>query len=451
MLTDKILPNSIDFERTVLGSMMTDKVVAAKVFELLTPDIFYNTAHRKIFKTALQLFRAEKPVDIITINAALLESGELEQIGNSVYLAEIVENITSIENIEHFCREVLDRAARRQLIQSAESTQQAAYDCDLPLEKLVDLTNNMAALITNTVEHAIGNEQDKAEIIRPQALTERMIRYNEDLTIVPRGVNTGWVSVDKHYMPAIGTLNIITGAPAHGKSELLDALAVNIALQSQWKWLMFSPENYPTEIHLKKLIDKYLGKNIHTCTPGEISSAMEWINLYFRFIKLSEDNHNFDALTRLARQAMKDEPYQALVIDPWNELDIKGDEYEKETDRIGRQLAKLKRFGRRNDCAVFIAAHPAKMYRNRTTGKYDIPTLYDISGSAHYANRADNGLCVYRETDETTGALKDEIQLHVQKVKFKIHGSQGLIRLLYSRDNGRFYEPEGIGHTSWPQ
>ena len=66
--------------------------------------------------------------------------------------------------------------------------------------------------------------------------------------------------------------------------------------------------------------------------------------------------------------------------------------------------------------------------------------LYDISGSAHWYNRADNGICIYRQADKETGILRDEVDVYVQKIKFKVHGSQGLVHLTYERESGRFYE-----------
>lgn len=446
MLTDRPLPQATDIERTVLGSMLADKQTAEKVFELLAPDCFYFAAHKQIFLAAKELNATEKPVDIISINEALENKGELERAGGSSYLAELGENLTVFSNIEYYCHILLERAARRTLIQNMSSIINMAFDMEILLENLSVLTNEVAQKISDATEAQNGNEQDKAQIIIPYTLTERMKKYNSE-RIVPQGEDTGWVSLNKHYKPARGTLNIIVGAPAHGKSEVLDALAINLSLLSQWRWLIFSPENYPTELHLKKLIEKHIGKNIHNCSETEIENSMIWINQFFIFVKLSEDNHNFDALMRLIRQTIKDQTIDGIIIDPWNELDVQTGEQEKETDRIGRQLSRLRRFGRRNDIAIFIAAHPAKMYRNRNTGKYDIPTLYDISGSAHFSNRADNGFCVYREIDETTGALKDEIQLHIQKVKFKIHGSQGLVNLFYDRESGRFTEERTA--TQW--
>ncbi|MDE2470828.1 MAG: hypothetical protein KGL35_19300, partial [Bradyrhizobium sp.] len=89
-------------------------------------------------------------------------------------------------------------------------------------------------------------------------------------------------------------------------------------------------------------------------------------------------------------------------------------------------------FGRRNRCHVFIVAHPQKLYRNKD-GHYPVPTLYDISGSAHWRNKADNGIVVYRDINEPENPL---VEIHVQKVRFREVGKVGGVELKYDKATG---------------
>ena len=80
-----------------------------------------------------------------------------------------------------------------------------------------------------------------------------------------------------------------------------------------------------------------------------------------------------------------------LLIDPWNEIDHKRRGDESETDYTGRAIRLMKRFARQNDVALWIIAHPAKP--SQIQSKPRLPGLYDISGSANWANKADYGIC----------------------------------------------------------
>ena len=87
---------------------------------------------------------------------------------------------------------------------------------------------------------------------------------------------------------------------------------------------------------------------------------------------------------------------------------------------------------------VWLVVHPAKLHRDRD-GKRPIPTPYDISGSAHWFNKADNILCVHRDKTQVT----QEVQILVQKIRFKHMGQVGETKLMYDKVVGRYFEHDG--------
>ena len=95
-------------------------------------------------------------------------------------------------------------------------------------------------------------------------------------------------------------------------------------------------------------------------------------------------------------------------------------------------LEKLRSFARRRQVLVVLAAHPTKMKKDPVSGKYPVPTMYDISGSAAFFNKADFGLAV--ERDRMQGVTR----IHIQKVKFRHLGQPGVASFCYNSINGRF-------------
>ncbi len=85
---------------------------------------------------------------------------------------------------------------------------------------------------------------------------------------------------------------------------------------------------------------------------------------------------------------------------------------------------------------MWVVAHPQKLYR-REDGSYPVPTPYDISGSAHWRNKPDNCLTIWRDENEPDLPVK----LYVQKVRFREVGSVGMVELRWNRLNGRYEEP----------
>ena len=71
---------------------------------------------------------------------------------------------------------------------------------------------------------------------------------------IPPGTSTGWVELDRYYTVKKGQMTVVTGIPSHGKSEFLDAVAINLATKHDWRIAYYSPENHPIPLHLTKLL-----------------------------------------------------------------------------------------------------------------------------------------------------------------------------------------------------
>ena len=255
-----------------------------------------------------------------------------------------------------------------------------------------------------------------------------------------KGVSPGWEQLSKLYQVVKGQLNIVTGIPSHGKSEFVDALMVNLATAHDWRFVVYSPENYPVELHARKLIEKVSGKNFFgmgRLTRDNVQLATEWILKHFTFLDGTDEDVTLDSIFQAVEGAGR---VDGVVIDPWNELESTRPEKMTETDFIGLCLKRCRLFARKKEIAFWVVAHPYKLRKDQKTNKYPIPTMYDISGSAHWYNKADNGITVWRDFD-----LK-ETQIIVQKVKFKYYGKPGTVSMRYDLDSGRYTEMQTADH-----
>jgi len=260
------------------------------------------------------------------------------------------------------------------------------------------------------------------------------------------GLDTGWLSLDRLFTISqeSGELTVVTGIPGHGKSEFLDALIINLANNEGWNIGIFSPENYPLEGHVAKLMEKYIGKPFREgfksrMSKDELRSAQNWLNDHFSFLMPDEKNLSVDAVLDLSKTLVYRRGIKALILDPWNEIDHSRPNGITETEYISSCLTKVRRFARNHLCHVFLVAHPYKMQKGGN-GKYTCPTPYDISGSAHWRNKADNCLAVWRDISPENPSF--EIEIHVQKVKKKHIGRLGIAILRYEYSTGRYFDIE---------
>jgi twinkle protein len=253
---------------------------------------------------------------------------------------------------------------------------------------------------------------------------------------LPQGEPTGWKCVDDLYAPCPAQWSLITGIPSMGKSEWLDALAVNLASNSGWVFGVCSPENQPISWHSAKLIEKRMGKRLvpGKFTQDEFNSAKNWLADRFHFIL--PEIPTLDSVLESARELVRRHGMRGLIIDPYNELDhTSRKEGVAETEYVSLFLSQLRRFAREESVHVWLVAHPAKLMK-QNDGKYPVPDGYSISGSAHFYNKADNIIAVHRDTS-TPGA---STEVHVQKVRSRWLGRRGVANLWWQPDSGRFTE-----------
>ena len=435
ILYDKIPPNSLQAEKTLLGTLLIAPYLVADLKANLSPMSLYVSQNREIYAAMVEMSDCGTAIDIITLCDSLKRRGTLEDVGGECYLAELSENIAVPENVGEYLKIIADKHIRRDVIAEATEIVAKAFDEEASIDKILRSVEKLGTKISEECDKAEIKRRRRGEIICVNSLTQQIKDYREkgfnNLGVCP---GQKWPLLTEHYKPAKGTLNIVTGIPGHGKSEFMDDLMVNIALENDWRWAVFTPENYPWEMYMQKLSEKLLGKRFWEMNLGEVETALEWLNAHFYLIEPDEENITVDSLLNLELEAIQKFNINGALWDPWNEIEVSLKGQENETSYIGRSLGRIRRFARRHSVAQFIVAHPAKMLKDLKTKKYLIPTPYDISGSSNWYNKADNCLCVYRNFDIQV------IDIHIQKIKFKVHGKVGCVPMTYDRASGRFNE-----------
>lgn len=246
-----------------------------------------------------------------------------------------------------------------------------------------------------------------------------------------KGVTIGHENFDRLCSFETKRLCIVTGIPGSGKSEFIDEIAERLNMRYGWRFAYFSPENAPLAYHASKLIEKFTGKrfNRQSLSYAEYKQVKEHLEQNFYFIAPT-DSYRVDNILEKAKYLVRRRGIKALVIDPYNRLESEQGG-RSETQYISELLDKLTNFAQRNDILIILMAHPTKQPKNKD-GVIEAPTLYDISGSANFFNKADFGIVVHRNRLENT------VEVHIQKVKFRHLGECGTALFKYNLNNGRY-------------
>jgi len=260
--------------------------------------------------------------------------------------------------------------------------------------------------------------------------------YNNDAG----GISTGWANIDKYYTVKSGELTIVTGIPSHGKSEYIDALTLNLCKLHSWRIAYFSPENFPIEKHISKMIRKSIRKPFSINYNGhleenELEAEIKYLNNLVYFISPNDEELKISDILGKAKALIKRYGIKGLVIDPWNEIDHSRPIYMTETEYISDCLTKIRRFARKHDIHVWLIAHPTKL-KKEINNKYPVPTPYDIAGSANFRNKADNCISVWRDLQDE----ESSVEIHIQKIRFRDVGKIGMEKLKYDIPTGTYRE-----------
>ena len=270
--------------------------------------------------------------------------------------------------------------------------------------------------------------------------------YDIYLNGLPKGDKTGDVRLDEHigFMP--GELTVITGIPSHGKSIFLDQISLGLAIESNWKFAVCSPESYPLHIYFSRLIKRFSGKKFHqkNITPSELKQYADYLESRY-FMIMPEEGFTLDGILAKCKSLVMKKGVNGFIIDPWNRIEKNQPKGISDGQWIAECLTRIIEFAKKSGVHIFLVAHPTKMMKEKDGINYMIPNLYSVSGSAHFFNMTHNGITVFRnyQTKKT--------EIHIQKVKWEHLGKIGTVEYQYNDENARFDSLLSTDNSDWMQ
>ena len=248
-------------------------------------------------------------------------------------------------------------------------------------------------------------------------------------------VATQLVLVGDCYKMRLGDLAIITGVPGYGKTSFVNDIVCRVADHYDLRVAWASFEQTPQR-DLRRILTKWFaGKDEEVFASPE--AGARWLKDHHVVISAQEDEDvTLDWLVDAMEGAVVRFGCKIIVVDPWNEIEHCRAIGESETEYVGRAIRLLKRFAKKFQVHLILVAHPAKLQKEN--GKYAMPSLYDISGSANFYNKADIGLIIHRQGP-------DETHVRIQKVRHHgVIGRPGEVRLDFDGKTQRFIEREKL-------
>jgi replicative DNA helicase len=431
---ERLPPQNLDAEQAVLGSMLLEEEAIVQAVELLEEPVFYKDAHRKIFATLLSLYKANVPVDLVTVTDELKKRNLLEGIGGASYLATLTSVVPTAANAEHYCRIVKQKAILRELIRATTHIASECYEEAVEPDHLLDKAE---ALIFD-----IASKKLKRDAIAMKDIIKSSIEMID--TLYQRkgmitGLPTGFIELDQQLaglQPS--NLIVIAGRPAMGKSSLALCIAEHVALVQKAGVALFSLEMSKENL-VQRMLCSHARINAHNVRSGMLSTS-DWPNLTKAAGKLSEasifvDDSPSIAILELRAKArrLKSRHNISLIILDYLQLMEESSYAENRQQEISIISRSLKALARELNVPIIAVSQLSRAPERRESFR---PRLSDLRESGAIEQDADVVLMLFREdyynpTDENRGIA--EVMIAKQR-----NGPTGTVKLAFISEYTRF-------------
>ena len=422
-------PANLEAEQSVLGAILVRPEVLDEVSDLLVADDFYKEAHGRIYKTMLDLYGKNDPVDLVTVCALLKERSQLEGVGGAVFLAGLSEEVGFAVNAPYYAKLVRQKAMLRRLL---DATQEIAGACLAPVDDAEVFIDQAESKIFQIKESREIQAAYSLDDLVPEEVSriEKIFERKREILGIPSGfvdldrLTGGWQN---------GDLIILAARPSHGKTALSLNMAYHAARHSQVPTAFFSLEQ-PKEQLVQRLLASVGQINASRLRAARMESQ-EWERFYQVDDKLrGVPIHIIDkpALTSLEIRSqarrLKSKQGIGLVVVDYLQLarDPKAKSREQEVGGISRSLKAL---AKELNLPVMALCQLNREVEKRPNRR---PVLSDLRESGSIELDADLVLFIYRDELYREDS-KDKGIAEVRLAKHR-NGPTGLVNLAYRKE-----------------
>ncbi len=284
----RVPPQNLEAEQSVLGSILLDNEAAYQVAEILQEDDFYRDSHKQIFRGILDLLDREEPADLVTLTNELKQKGNLDQVGGVSYLARVVEAVPTAANVEYYAKIVKDKSILRHVIHAATEIVTSGY------QEAADVTDYLDRAEQAIFQVSEGRQKGGLTPISSVVKDSfKQIEQNYERKELITGLACGFKDLDKltsGLQPS--DLIIVAGRPSMGKTSFCLNIAEHVALHEKETVAVFS-----LEMAREQLVSRML------CSEARIDSSrlrsgfideVEWMRLTDAAGRLSESSIYID-------------------------------------------------------------------------------------------------------------------------------------------------------------
>ncbi len=439
IIPNRLPPQSIEAEQSVLGSLMLDKDAITKIADILSPSDFYRGTHQMVYQTMLELFDNHEAIDILSASQRLKEKKQLEEIGGNSYLTSLINSVPTASHVVYYAKAVRKKKILRDLIKSAEEISVLGYreneDVDILLDeaekKIFGITQKSLTQYFLPVKSTLGEAFERIE-----KLSKREGRL--------RGISTGFYELDD-YLGGFqkSDLIILASRPSLGKSSLSLDFARSVAMKEKVPVGIFSLEMSKDQV-IDRLIAAQSEVSLWKLRTGRLSSEGEdndFTRIQNALGVLSETpiyiddapSSNILQMRAMSRRLQAEYGLGLIIVDYLQLMESRRSFGESEVQRVTEISRSLKALAREIEVPVLAISQLSRAVEQRSP---QIPRLSDLRESGSLEQDSDVVLFIYREDREKKDIeMKNIADIIIAKHR---NGPTGKIQLYFDENQVSF-------------
>ena len=432
MAVDRLPPQNVEAEQSVLGSLLIDPDAIIKVASFLRPEDFYREAHEIVYRAILTLHDRRQPADFVTLVDELTRQEQLEAIGGPAYLTSLINMVPTSVHVEHYGHIVERTSVMRRLINAAGEIAALAYEEREEVDEVIDQAERI--LFEVSQRRVTKSLTPIRDIIREYYDHIEFLVEHQDETL---GVPTGFMDLDRllgGMQPS--DLIIIAARPGVGKSSLAVSMAMNAALKHNSVVAMFTLEMSSEQL-VQRMIAGHTGIDSQRLRLGRIED-LEWTKFTHASSTLSEAAIYIDdtpspspmEVRTKARRLMSEHEIDLIVVD-YLQL-AHGKTHDNRVQEVSEISQGLKNIARELRIPVLSLSQLSRAVESRGEKR---PQLSDLRESGAIEQDADVVMFLYRKDED----MREQVSLRIAKHR---NGPLGEVELYFRGDRIKFFGME---------
>jgi len=434
VIEEKIPPQNLEAEQSVLGSMIIEKDAIFAATEVLSEEDFYRTSHQKIFNAIVKLTEKNEPVDLVTLSEELSSLGVLEEVGGNSYLTSLANAVPTAANVKYYATIVWEKALLRRMIRTSTEIVTRGYE---PPEDVVEFLDEAEQMIFQVSRELSGKGFVPLKDVLMSTF-DRIERIYEEKKGVT-GLPTGFIDLDQMLSGLQESdLVIVAARPSMGKTTFALNMAQHLAVSENLPVAFFSLEMSKEQL-AQRLLCAQADLDAQRLRRGYLSEE-EWPRLTRAVGPLSEAPLYIDdtaapsvmEMRAKARRLKAEKGLGAIFVDYLQLMNMHGksENRQQELSDISRSLKSL---AKELNIPVIALSQLSRAVEKRDKKR---PILSDLMESGGIEANADVVLFIYRENYYFNDSEKKNIaEIIVAKQR---NGPVGEVELLFMNNFNKF-------------